>query len=115
MKQDYPLTEKEIQIYRTLYYDHYKALAKEGMDESMIRLKMKNILNYYDWSWRRFEDYRSIDFMQRLVFEHSDAYIKNGLSNKPLTSYEEYRQYDPNYGALRLKDKDKTEDPDQFN
>lgn len=38
--------------------------------------------------------------MQRLVFEYSHEI--NPL--KPMTSNEEYRAYDPNYGALILKD-----------
>ena len=114
MKTNWPLTQKEVEIYKILYYSHYKPLVKVSIEEDYIQPKMKKILDYYDWSWRRFMDYKSIDLMQRLVFEHAHDYIKNGISGDIMTSNEEYRAYDPNFGALRLKDNSKSEDPDNF-
>jgi hypothetical protein len=114
MKSDWPLTQKEVDVYRFLYYDQYKALKLKGLtSEEDIRWAMESALNSVDWTWDRFMDYKSIDFMQRLVFEYSHELVKQGLRTEPMTSNPEYRHYDPNYGALRLKDNSRSSDPDK--
>lgn len=37
MNPDYPLTEKEVKIYRTLYYYHYKPLFAKHKDLDVVR------------------------------------------------------------------------------
>lgn len=100
MRYDYPLTKKEVKIYRELYYLHYKPLYLKFRDLDIVKTEMAQILNSHGWSWRIFNDYRSIDIFQRLVFEHSHDIS----SFKPMTSNEDSKVYDPNYGALILKD-----------
>ena len=113
MRTDLPLTQKEVDIYRFLYYDNYKKLYTKGLrEEEDLRLAMTSALDSVGWSWNLFMEYKSIDFMQRLVYDYSDELVKSGARTEPMTSREEYRHYDPNYGALRLKDNDKSDDPD---
>ena len=113
MKTDWPLTEKEVETYRTLYYDHYKTLSKQGIQREEIKSQMQPVLDMHDWSFARFEDYISIYMFQRLVFEHAHTYVKEGISTDIMTSKPEYHVYDPNFGALRLKDNERSEDPDK--
>jgi len=115
MTKDLPLTEKEVKIYQTIYYDHYKPLIKQGLEEDEIKDMLLPVLEYHGWTWRIFEEYKSIDFMQRLVFEYSHDLLNSGHRTEPMTSTEEYRQYDPNFGALRLKDNSRSDDPDRLN
>ena len=112
MRSDWPLTHKEVEIYRHLYYEVYKPLIKSGVEIEEVPDLMEKSLAQVGWSWSRFEDYKSIDLMQRLVLDYSHDLVNSGSRNQPMTSNEEYRAYDPNYGALRLKDNDRSEDPD---
>ncbi len=113
MKTDWPLTQNEVDIYRYLYYDHYKVLVFKGIrEEEDLVLAMKKPLDEVGWSFSRFMDYKSIDLMQRLVTQYANAHVDSGASTEPMTSKAEYRHYDPNYGALTLKDNDRSDDPD---
>ena len=112
MRTDLPLTEKEVKLYQHFYYDVYRPLFKDGFSESEIRSKMKPQLDEVNWNFRLFDEYKSIDSMQRFVFDHAYDLVILGIADKPFTSFPEYRCYDPNYGALRLKDNQKSEDPD---
>jgi hypothetical protein len=112
MNPDYPLTQKEVDIYQELYYHHYKPLSlKFKDDQEIVKEKMKPLLENYGWTWRMFQDYKSIDMFQRLVFEYSHSIS----TIKPMTSYPEYRHYDPNHGALRLKSNEFSDDKDVLN
>lgn len=99
------ITPEVVKTYRTLYYDYFKPLALENHEE-YVRSKMKKKCEEYGWSYRLFESYKSIDFMQRVVF---DAQLKREANLKP---YPEYAHLDPNNGALRLKCPERTSDPD---
>lgn len=111
MNLNYLITQKEVDIYQKLYYQHYKPLSLNYSDEKSIKERMVNVLKSVDWTWKKFMDYKSIDLFQRLVFEYSHS-----ISNlSPMISYPEYRIYDPNYGALRLKDNRFSEDKDILN
>lgn len=107
-----PLTQKEVDIYRELYYESYKPLIKEleitgdPKEDSLFMVKFQPKLDFYNWNYRLFEAYKSIDLMQRIVFDLS---LNNPQSLKP---YPEYSHLDPNNGALRLKCPNRTEDPD---
>lgn len=114
MKTTYQLTEENVKIYRALYYGHYKPLVKEGFSEGEIRAKLKPILAEFGWSWRVFEDFKSIDLAQRFAFEYSYSLVLSGKNKNPIHFLEAYRAYDPNQGALRLKDNSLSEDPDSF-
>lgn len=111
MRSDWPLTEKEVETYRHLYYEVYKPLVKQGVEESEIPEAMEKAFSQTGWTWSQFEDYKSIDLMQRLVFEYSHELVQSGARTEPMTSKPEYRSYDPNYGALILKDETRSEDP----
>lgn len=115
MRNDWPLTEKDVHAYRDLYYNHYKIYKSKNYTDHETQCKMTKVLAEHDWTWRRFLDYLSIDRMQRLVFEHSADLMLAGARSSPLTAKEDYKSYDPNNGALRLKDNNLSDDPDQFN
>lgn len=115
MRNDLPLTQKEVEIYRHIYYKVYKPLAQLRLEESEIQDQMTKDLEIVGWTYRQFSDYKSIDLMQRLILDYSHELVLSGHSKVPMTSKEEYRHYDPNYGALRLKDNDLSSDPDQNN
>jgi hypothetical protein len=114
MRRNYQLSIETVEVYQKLYYFHYKPLVKLGLSEGDIRITLAPVLLEFGWSWRQFSDFMNIDLMQRLVFEHSNDLVVAGARTKPMTSRPEYRHYDPNYGALRLKNNALSEDPDRF-
>lgn len=109
MRTDYNISEKEVSIYRFLYYQKYKKLII-SFDEDVVLQLMKPELEKNNWTRRKFLDFKSIDFFQRLVFEHSHSISQVN----PIKSFDEYRIYDPNFGALILKDYNLTEDKIHF-
>jgi hypothetical protein len=117
MNANWAINEETVEIYRTLYYDHFKPLLKEFETEESkdFQDKFSFFLKKYNWSWDQFQDYRSIDRMQRLVFDYSHELVKLGIRVEPMTSRPEFRSYDPNYGALRLKCPIRSQDPDKYN
>jgi len=110
MNPNWPLTKKEVETYQGLYYFHYKPKSKLGYSQEEIELAMAAVLEDVGWDWSRFSDYRSIDLMQRLVFEYSHQLVSSGHCAEPMTSKPEYRAYDPNFGAMRLKNDTLSED-----
>lgn len=118
MRTDLELTEEVVKIYRDIYYDHYKPLLKKHENDQESPLFLKEflpVLNRYGWDLDLFLDFKSIDMMQRLVFEYSHELMNQGLRSEPMTSRPEYRHYDPNHGALRLKCPIRSEDKDIIN
>lgn len=109
------LTASFVKTYQDIYYDVYKPLFKQmgpGSDfQKAFSLELKKV----NWTRRLFEEVRSIDFMQRLVFDYSHELVISGHRKEPFTSMPDYRCYDPNYGALRLKCPVRTEDKDVLN
>ena len=108
-----PLSQKEVDIYRDLYYESYKPLIKEleitgdPKENSFFMLKFQQKLDFYNWTYSLFEAYKSIDLMQRIVFD-----LSLNSSEVSLKPFPEYAHLDPNNGALRLKCPNRTEDPD---
>lgn len=108
-----PLTKKEVEIYQDLYYENYKPLLKEleitgdPKESSLFMVKFQSKLDFYNWTYSLFEAYKSIDLMQRIVFD-----ISLNSTEKALKPFPEYAHLDPNNGALRLKCPIRTEDPD---
>lgn len=117
MTKNLPLTPEIVATYQELYYEHYKSLVvKHKSDTSQnFRNEFKKCLEKVNWTYHNFMEYKSIDMMQRLVFDHSHDLVLAGVRTKPMTCREEYRSYDPNYGALRLKCPKRTQDPDKYN
>jgi hypothetical protein len=115
-KKDIYLTEEIVSIYREIYYEHYKPIAKlinpnDPNYRELYKNEMMPVLNKFGWTLRYFEEIMSIDLFQRFVYD--TKFMKHGDKLK-LESYPEYRHLDPNYGALRLKCPLRTEQPDEI-
>jgi hypothetical protein len=115
-KKEIQLTPEIVAIYREIYYEHYKPIAKlinpnDPNYRQLFKNEMTPILEKFGWTLRYFEQLQSIDLFQRLVYD--TQFMENGRQLK-YQSYPEYRHLDPNYGALRLKCPERTEQPDEI-
>ena len=115
-KKDIYLTTEIVAIYREVYYEHYKPIAKlinpqDTNYRQLFKNEMTPVLNKFGWTLRYFEELMSIDMFQRLVYD--TKFMKDGRKLK-YESYPEYQHLDPNFGALRLKCPVRTEQPDEI-
>ena len=70
------ITEKDIFIYREIYYGIVKPLFKQGASQEEINTAIEN--NPYDWELGKFLLFNRIDLLQRLGKMKSDSFLETG-------------------------------------
>src|SRR5690606_34709465 len=115
-KKDIHLTPEIVAIYREIYYEHFKPIAKlinpnDPNYRQLFQKEISPVLAKFGWTLRYFEQLQSIDLFQRMVY---DTKFMEGGRKLNYKSYPEYRHLDPNYGALRLKCPIRSEQPDEI-
>lgn len=60
------VTERDVYVYRELYYEHIKPLLRLGVKAEQIENICEDIFKYYGWSFEKFKDFSVLDLIQRL-------------------------------------------------
>lgn len=62
------ITDKEVAIYRDIYYEHVKPLMKQSKSPEEIEEAILPVLVLHGWTLEMYQAFQMIDFMQRLAY-----------------------------------------------
>jgi hypothetical protein len=97
------ITQKEVEIYRDVYYNHVKPLLKKGASSEEISDTILPILVLYGWTLEIYFNFQMIDLMQRMAYTTDIMKLQNKKINLSLRCDKENVDYSKSYQFPELR------------